>query len=343
MFSRIAPALTLFVLSPFVGELLLGDIAPNQLFAFPILALLYGGGAIFIRELTRRSGRGWPTILLLAAAYGVLEEAFVTQTLFNPNYLGLRLLDYGFIPALGIGASWTVYVISLHIVWSISVPIALTEALFWQRGTRPWLGRFGFSVSGIMFALGALLLGAGGIARYHYIASSGQFIVSAIIIVGLVIAAFLLFPGKSKGSTDQGSKAEVDLSATKPVPRPLLLSALAMLAGSLFLLIKIFGASVLSLPAAISVPVMLAIEVMMVILVARASRSQRWSDMHRFALAMGGLLVYCWDGFLTADHLHGAASLPVQAAWAVLAIGLLALIASRLRRQAVLARLSHSG
>jgi hypothetical protein len=34
--------------------------------------------------------------VLLGLIYAVIEEAFVTQSLFNPNYLGLRLLDYGY-------------------------------------------------------------------------------------------------------------------------------------------------------------------------------------------------------------------------------------------------------
>ena len=66
---------------------------------------LYGGGALLIRETVRRSGRGWPTMIVLALVYAIVEEAFVTQTLFNPNYLHLNLglLKPAYIPALGIG------------------------------------------------------------------------------------------------------------------------------------------------------------------------------------------------------------------------------------------------
>jgi len=47
-----------------------------------------------------------------SAAYGIVEEAYKTQSLFNPNYpkLDLHLLQPAFIPALGIGAWWTVCV-----------------------------------------------------------------------------------------------------------------------------------------------------------------------------------------------------------------------------------------
>ena len=64
-----------------------------------------------IREVVRRRGWGYPSMLLLALAYGVFEEAVTTQSLFNPNYADLRLLDPGYIGFLGIGAPWTVFVV----------------------------------------------------------------------------------------------------------------------------------------------------------------------------------------------------------------------------------------
>ena len=60
---------------------------------------MYGTGAVFIRELVRHTRRGWPSLILLATAYGFVEEGCVTQSLFNPNYLHLRLLDYGYAPS----------------------------------------------------------------------------------------------------------------------------------------------------------------------------------------------------------------------------------------------------
>jgi hypothetical protein len=139
---RIAPAVGLFFLAPLIAEFLLGDLPINLLGALVILAPLYGGGALLIREIVRRTGRGWPSILVLAFAYSILEEAFTTQTLFNPNYLhlNLHLLQPAYIPALGIGIWWTIFVLTLHTVWSISTSIALAEALVPDRATTPWLG-----------------------------------------------------------------------------------------------------------------------------------------------------------------------------------------------------------
>ena len=88
---RVLPAVTLFFVAPLVAEFLLGNLPLKLLGALVMLGPLYGGGALLIRELVRRSGRGWPSILMLAFAYAVIEEAFTTQTLFNPDYLHMNL------------------------------------------------------------------------------------------------------------------------------------------------------------------------------------------------------------------------------------------------------------
>src|SRR5580692_11797258 len=155
---RVAPAVGLFLVAPLVAEFLLGDLPINLLAALVLLAPLYVGGALLIREVVRRSGRGWPTILVLAFAYAVFEEAFTTQTLFNPNYLhlNLHLLDPAYISALGIGVWWTIFVLTLHTVWSISVSIGLVEALVPDSATTPWIGPIGLTVVSILFVLAAI-------------------------------------------------------------------------------------------------------------------------------------------------------------------------------------------
>jgi hypothetical protein len=76
---RVAPVVGLFLLAPLVGEYLLDNVSIVELPALPILALLYGSGAILVRELARRTGRGWPTMLGLGLAYGLLGPARSTR------------------------------------------------------------------------------------------------------------------------------------------------------------------------------------------------------------------------------------------------------------------------
>ncbi|MDG3006178.1 hypothetical protein [Paludisphaera mucosa] len=73
MLRRIAPGLGLFALSPLVAEFLLGNIAIDALPLALILASMYDGGAVLIRESARRAGKGWPTMILLALAFGLIE------------------------------------------------------------------------------------------------------------------------------------------------------------------------------------------------------------------------------------------------------------------------------
>src|SRR5215831_12972820 len=97
--SGFLPCAVLFFLAPLVGEVLAGS-TPLDILGSPasfltlllLEALLYGSGAVLIREIARRTGRGWPAILGLGLAYGVLEEGLITQSFFNPDFLGLHLL-----------------------------------------------------------------------------------------------------------------------------------------------------------------------------------------------------------------------------------------------------------
>ena len=97
--KRAAPVLALLLLAPWVGEFLLGNISIRRLPGLLILVLLYGCGALLIREVTLRTGRGWPTILLLGAAYGVIEAGIVDQAMFNPSFEGWEFQAITPVPA----------------------------------------------------------------------------------------------------------------------------------------------------------------------------------------------------------------------------------------------------
>jgi hypothetical protein len=121
----------------------------------PLYLLLYGAGALLIRELVRRSGRGWVSILLLGAAYGFIEEGFATQSLFHPTLY--HAADWGAC-ILGINGVFTTSVIVIHAVWSAAIPILLTELLFPGRRSTPYLGRGGLVGTSICYVLGVALL-----------------------------------------------------------------------------------------------------------------------------------------------------------------------------------------
>ncbi|MDT8910592.1 hypothetical protein [Amycolatopsis sp. PS_44_ISF1] len=188
----------LALLAPFVAEFLLGDqyltgppALAQQLGMYATFVALYGSGALLIREVARRRGRGWPTILVLALAFGVTEEGLLTQTLFNPHYLGLDLIGPAHIPVLGLGATWTVYVLTLHVVWSIATPIAIVEAFF---GRTPWLRKPGTWAWSALLVVGAVAAFAvsRGMDAAHFLAAPAQLAGTLVVVVALVLVALRL-------------------------------------------------------------------------------------------------------------------------------------------------------
>ena len=196
----ISAAITLFFVAPFVAEYLLGDLSLKMLAALILMAPMYGGGALLIREFVRRKGRGWPTILCLGAAYTLLEEGLVTQSLFNPDYLNLHLhfLQPAHVAWLGIGGWWTLLMFNLHTFWSIGVSIALVEGLFPERAHEPWLGVVGETIFSVLFVLGLIANTLLGFRQNQFWASPVQLGVTALLFVLLVVVAFATPAGMAK-------------------------------------------------------------------------------------------------------------------------------------------------
>ncbi len=283
----IRPALGLFFLAPLVAEFLLGDLPIKLLPSLIVLAPLYGGGALLIRETVRRAGRGWPSILLLGMAYAIFEEAFTTQSLFNPNYLKLNLglLTPAYIPALGIGAWWTLWMFNVHAIWSIATPIALIEACVPGRARTPWLGRVGLTVFSIIFFLGAVGSTAIGYHQDHFLASKVQFAGAAATMLVLAGLAFLV--PKQNAPAVSGW-----------IPSAWLTGALALAFGSTALFVPMgwgWGA----------VASLLALDLTMLILVLLFSRRSGWGLKHQLALAAGAALAYGWHAFLQTPAVGG--------------------------------------
>lgn len=219
---RIAPAVGLVLLAPLVAEFLLGNLPITMLAALVALAPMYGGGALLIRELVRRAGRGVPSMLVLGAAYGVVEEGLVTQSLFNPNYAGAHLLAEGFVPAPGIAGPWTLFVLTLHTVWSITVPIVLVEACVPDRRTTPWLGKAGLVMAAALFVIGSVANAAFTLSMDPFVAPLARLVAAAVVAALLAMLAFRL---PRAGKPGPGS-----------VPHPLAFLAAGLVAGAIVMI-----------------------------------------------------------------------------------------------------------
>src|SRR5690606_3885214 len=125
------------------------------------------------------------------------------------------------------------------------------------------------------------------------------------------------------------------LPAQAPGPWPVFWAAFA--AGSAFWLAAMAMGVLDDLPAPVVVTGFLALAAATVVVVWRWSGRTGWGAWHRFALAAGGLLAYAWQGFAQAPAVPVADAVKFagNAVFALLAAGLLARTAARLRRAGV--------
>jgi len=137
----VPPWLVLLLLAPAMGELLSGSSPPTEFFqpfGFTVLVALYGCGALVCRELKVRWRKGVGTLMLLGCGYGVLEEALMVASFYNPSWMDLGVLG-GFGRALGVNWVWAVELTIYHALFSVVTPVLLVELAYPSRKSTPWL------------------------------------------------------------------------------------------------------------------------------------------------------------------------------------------------------------
>ncbi|GGR65442.1 hypothetical protein GCM10010169_05940 [Micromonospora fulviviridis] len=213
---RLAPAIALLLLAPWAAECAWGGFTlAGMPFVVLVLAPMYGGAALLIRETARRLGLGWPSIVALAAAFGVVQAGLVDQSLFNHGFLDdtqfadtQSAAEATLVPGLGFSARQAVDYVGNHVALSICAPIALVESyLGADRRLRPWLGTRGLVVVALLWLGGSLLVFADDGGRKGFLAAPVQLAFAAAVALALVVAALRHRPGPAT-------------HATPPVPHP---------------------------------------------------------------------------------------------------------------------------
>jgi hypothetical protein len=320
---RYIPVIALFILSPFIAEVLFGASPISNLGALLPVIPLYGGGAVLIRELARRRDAGWGRVALLGAAYAMIEEGLALQSMFNPSLFNAA--GYGG-RALGVNWVWSEWTIGYHIVWSITLPILLTEVLFPARRTGPWLGRVGATLFGVLYALGALALAA--IFRL-FVAPGFQ---APIVLLAAAALVIVVLVALALGWPTAPLRART-ATATRRAPSPWLVGLVTFLgAAAWFVLLNLPQAW--RLGALVLAPMLgvLLLVTIVVMLIRRWSASAAWSDLHRLALAWGTLLVVMGIGFFRITAGNPVDQLG-QGIASVVAMVLLALFTRQVQRR----------
>lgn len=184
--SNLSPAVGLFLLSPVLGEVVSGYLAPLEFLnplRFVITVVPYGCGALLVRESIVRRRKGWLSLVLLALAFGLFFEGIVTRVLFNPNWEELGALgEYTHV----FGFSWTLAVGIVHFQAAISIicAILLAEMIWPAQCHESWIGTRALIGCGIALPGWALVIGA--------LIGYSPPLIGALVLIGLVVGLVVL-------------------------------------------------------------------------------------------------------------------------------------------------------
>lgn len=289
-----APAWTLVLLSPIIAEVLSGSTRLSFIFALVPEIMLWGCGALLIRETARRRGLGWTSLLLMGCALSIAEEFVIQQTSLAP----LPWLHTGHIYGRALGVNWLFFLFMLvyESVWVVLVPVALTELMFDKRRREPWVRWPGLVAAALVFILGSFVAWYAWIKRARPMVFHAPFyqpppvtiLIGVLAMVLLVAAALHLRPREPR------------VRPASP-PAPWLLGAIAVALGlpwyGIIILVFSPDPKLHALPFWIPMILGIAWACMVFLLIQRWCSSIGWRDMHRYALIFGAVLVPIIGGF----------------------------------------------
>jgi hypothetical protein len=290
------PSGALILLAPLIGELLMGAIRLSYIFAIVPATLIWGCGALMIREVVYRWRGGWTSTLVLGLAVSVAFEFLVQQTSLAP----IPWLQQMSIPVYdriwGVNWLWFFFMLGYEAVWIVLVPILITELLFPQRRHDAWLRPRGLAIGAVGFVLGSVFLWA----LWTKVTMPLIFHMPAyqppITTLGLGVMAILLLVATAYALRSQDQNLPI---TSRSAPQPWLVGVAAMLFGFPWWgLMTLVFAPRPALPLWVPLVVGTAWAAAAFLVIRRWSMTRGWSDRHRWALAFGALLVCMLAGFL---------------------------------------------
>ena len=286
----IAPALTLMVLAPLVAEVLSGATRLSYIFVLIPEILVWGGGALLIRETVQRWGGGWPSMLSLGLCLSIAEEFLIQQTSLAPlPWLG-NIPIYGRV--WGINWPFFLFMLGYESVLVVMVPVQLTELLFPQRRNAPWLHRRGLVIVSVLFLFGSRMAWFAWTQRarpmmFHvpkYTPPTLTLVLGALAIALLTMLAYAL-----RNSTPP---------PTNTAKSPTWLVALGTLLFGFpwyILMTLVFAPR----PVSLWIPMLGGViwAILALLVVRRWTSSSNWGDLQRWALVSSATLVCMVAGF----------------------------------------------
>jgi len=269
--------------APAIPELLTGSTPITRLVVDPIgFAVsfgldigLYGTGALLIREFAIVYRKGWASILLLGAAYGIAEEGFAVHTFFQRSGSPVGILgSYGH--AAGVNWLWALGLTVFHATYSIALPILWVHLWHPAEQRSRWLGR-GSVVAAAVIYVGEVVLFD---LLVPHGPSTGALLFFLAVVVALVVLAL---------------RAPADLMAVRPGQSRIgnfALVAVGTLGFDAWLLVLILG-STGRVPAVVAAAALVAIDLGTLSIVLRSvGADDLFRSQHRFASGMLGILFF---------------------------------------------------
>lgn len=316
------PIFALFILSPLIAEVLLGATSLTHIGGLAVVAPFYGCGVLLIREFSRPRTASWWPVAVFGSAYMLIEEGLTLQTLFNPDFVNAAKFGGRW---LGINGVLTQWELGYHIVWSICIPILITELLFPARRRQRWMGPFGVSICVILYLLAAIILGTGfrKVVMPGFHAPLGHLAITAAIACALVILA-LTWP-KTNAAMNNFQKP-----TWRPTPPWWLVGLFsAAWAASLFALFSIPSSIRQTRAAGIFMVAQLIFSAVLIRQLKVISTDNiRWTDAHSWALTLGPILISSAFGLFRVTAANQIDQIGV-ATFAVITLATLLILAIR--------------
>ena len=288
-----SPAMTLIFLAPFIAEVLSGSTRISTLFALVPEMMIWGCGALVIRELVRRWGGGWPSLLMLGLGLSIAEEFVIQQTSLAPIPFPGALASYG--RAWGVNWIYFLFMLGFESVWVVLVPVQVTELLFAERRDRLWLRRRGMIICSVVFLLGSRMAWYAWIKRvrpmiFHvppYHPGAPTILAGLAAIALLAVEAYLI---RGKGHTVSGRTS----------PSAWVVGVIVLVLGFpwYWLMQLQFSPNGKHPPFLVAIAVCAAWAVLAYLLFRRWTPAPAWSALHGWAAAFAATLVCMVAGFL---------------------------------------------
>ena len=291
--GHLGAAFALIVLAPLIAEVLSGATRMSFIFAFVPEMMVWGCGALIIREVVRRWGGGWTSILLLGLGLSVAEEFVIQQTSLAPLPWPAISAAYGRL--WGVNWIYFLFMLGYESVWVVLVPVQVTKLIFAKQRNERWLGNIGLVISSMVFVLGSFAAWYAWIKRarpmvFHapvYNAPHATVLAGVLAIALLALAAY---------ATRRVARGAVESRAALPWWLAGL-AALVFGAAWYSLMTLIFGVRS-TWPFWIPMIVGVAWAALAYLVIRYLSSGSGWGDMHRWALVFGATLLCMIAGFL---------------------------------------------